>query len=162
MAYNREWDKGKDSWDDAYSWAPQDARGHVREREEDYYADGKRRKFNSGVSGSAWPNARAPVHYFQGYDGAHNYEDNAYNSSYNRQQQHDWTQDYGQDDRSRGGAGGFAKKRLVPSEPSPHVIFLGLDPDFTEADVCRLPCSLPHCIPETEVTSYPASGIPRF
>ncbi|KAF8168722.1 hypothetical protein BJ912DRAFT_1001311 [Pholiota molesta] len=118
MTYNREWDKGKDSWDDAYSWAPQDPRGHVREREEDYYADGKRRKFNSG-----------------GYDGAHNYEENAYNSSYNRQQQHDWTQDYGQDDRSRGGAGGFAKKRLVPSEPSPHVIFLGLDPDFTEADL---------------------------
>lgn len=28
------------------------------------------------------------------------------------------------------------KKRLVPSEPSPHVIFLGLDPDFTESDVC--------------------------
>jgi hypothetical protein len=29
----------------------------------------------------------------------------------------------------------FAKKRLLPSEPSPHVIFLGLDTDFTEADV---------------------------
>lgn len=28
------------------------------------------------------------------------------------------------------------KKRLVASEPSAHVIFLGLDPDFTEADVC--------------------------
>ncbi|KIY51131.1 hypothetical protein FISHEDRAFT_38467, partial [Fistulina hepatica ATCC 64428] len=27
------------------------------------------------------------------------------------------------------------KKRLVPSEPSQHVIFLGLDPDFTEADL---------------------------
>ena len=50
-------------------------------------------------------------------------------------------QDYGHDDRSRalGGSGGF-KKRLTPSEPSPHVIFLGLDPDFTEADVCRLFC----------------------
>jgi RNA-binding protein 5/10 len=27
------------------------------------------------------------------------------------------------------------RRRLAPSEPSPHVIFLGLDPDFTEADV---------------------------
>ena len=34
--------------------------------------------------------------------------------------------------------GGFAnRKRHVSSEPSPHVIFLGLDPDFTEADVSR-------------------------
>ncbi|KAF7304755.1 RhoA GTPase effector DIA/Diaphanous [Mycena kentingensis (nom. inval.)] len=29
----------------------------------------------------------------------------------------------------------FPKKRLQPSEPSPHVIFLGLDPDFNEADL---------------------------
>ncbi|KAJ7063057.1 hypothetical protein C8F01DRAFT_54849 [Mycena amicta] len=29
----------------------------------------------------------------------------------------------------------FSKKRLQPSEPSPHVIFLGLDPDFNEADL---------------------------
>ncbi|KAG6879954.1 hypothetical protein C0992_008888 [Termitomyces sp. T32_za158] len=42
----------------------------------------------------------------------------------------DQFQDYGQDDRQQRN-----KKRLVPSEPSPHVIFLGLDPDFTEADV---------------------------
>ena len=28
------------------------------------------------------------------------------------------------------------KKRHGPSEASPHVIFLGLDPDFNEADVC--------------------------
>ena len=51
MAYNREWDKGKDTWDDgaAYSWSAQDPRSHIREREEDYYADGKRRKFNNGV-----------------------------------------------------------------------------------------------------------------
>lgn len=35
-------------------------------------------------------------------------------------------------------AGGFGKKRQASSEPSPHVIFLGLDPDFSEADVCRL------------------------
>lgn len=39
MSYNREWDFGKD-WD----------RGHAREREDDeYYGDGKRRKYNNGV-----------------------------------------------------------------------------------------------------------------
>lgn len=85
--------------------------------------------------------ASLTLSHFQGHDAGHTYEENSSNSSYNRQQQYDWTQDHSQDDRSRGGAGGFAKKRLVPSEPSPHVIFLGLDPDFTEADVCRLPCS---------------------
>ena len=31
------------------------------------------------------------------------------------------------------------KKRHGPSEPSPHVIFLGLDPDFNEADVRTFP-----------------------
>ncbi|KAF8964646.1 hypothetical protein BDZ97DRAFT_1814865 [Flammula alnicola] len=116
MAYNREWDKGKDTWDDSYAWSAHDARGNVREREDEYYGDGKRRKFNNG-----------------GYDGSHNYDEASYNTSYNRQ--HDWSQDFGQEDHSRGTAGGFAKKRLVPSEPSPHVIFLGLDPDFTEADL---------------------------
>ncbi|KDR73429.1 hypothetical protein GALMADRAFT_124505 [Galerina marginata CBS 339.88] len=116
MAYNREWDRGKDTWDENYGWSPQDGKANIREREEEYSGDGKRRKFNNG-----------------GYDGTHTYEDGSYNNSYNRQ--NDWTQDFGQDDRSRGGAGGFAKKRLVPSEPSPHVIFLGLDPDFTEADL---------------------------
>lgn len=77
----------------------------------------------------------------QGYDASRNYEEqSSYSDSHTRQ--HDWShQDHGQEDRSRGGAGPFAKKRLVPSEPSPHVIFLGLDPDFTEADVCRLSCS---------------------
>uniref|UniRef100_A0A8H8CMT6 G-patch domain-containing protein n=1 Tax=Psilocybe cubensis TaxID=181762 RepID=A0A8H8CMT6_PSICU len=124
MAYNREWDRGKDTWDDSYGWS--DNRGNVREREEEYYGDGKRRKFNNGA-----------------YDNSHGYDGAGYENSYNRHQQHqDWSQDYGHDDHSRGGAGGFAKKRLVPSEPSPHVIFLGLDPDFTEADV--------------------SSGIPRF
>ena len=53
-----------------------------------------------------------------------------------------WSSDYGQEDRSRASSPpGSVKKRLVPSEPSPHIIFLGLDPDFTEADVCRLLCS---------------------
>ena len=30
-------------------------------------------------------------------------------------------------------------KRIVASEPSEHVIFLGLDPDFMESDVCSIP-----------------------
>ena len=73
----------------------------------------------------------------KGYDTTRGFEDNTTYTDPNRQ--HDWSQDRGQEDRSRGVGG--PKKRLVPSEPSPHVIFLGLDPDFTEADVCRLPCS---------------------
>ena len=32
-------------------------------------------------------------------------------------------------------------KRIVASEPSEHVIFLGLDPDFMESDVCSDPTS---------------------
>lgn len=37
--------------------------------------------------------------------------------------------------KGKGGGEGYNKKRLVPSEASPHVIFLGLDPDFTESDL---------------------------
>ena len=39
-----------------------------------------------------------------------------------------------------GVGGGFHghKKRLVASDPSPHVIFLGLDTGFTESDVCAI------------------------
>ena len=46
--------------------------------------------------------------------------------------QRDYAQDTASEDRAHRP---FAKKRLLPSEPSPHVIFLGLDTDFTEADV---------------------------
>ncbi|KAJ2917647.1 hypothetical protein MD484_g2789, partial [Candolleomyces efflorescens] len=67
-----------------------------------------------------------------GYGGGHGH-------GHGRHQDYN-NQDYGYDDRPRGGGGGggFTKKRIAPSEPSPHVIFLGLDPDFTEADVRRL------------------------
>ncbi|CAA7270148.1 unnamed protein product [Cyclocybe aegerita] len=116
MAYNREWDRGKDSWSDQHTWSAQDSRGNVRDREEDAYSDGKRRKFNNG-----------------GYDGARPYDDHSYSDPH--RQHHDWSQEYGHEDRARSGPGAFPKKRLVPSEPSPHVIFLGLDPDFSEADL---------------------------
>ena len=48
MAYNRDWDQGKDYWSDQSYWTA-DNRGHVRGREDDYYGDGKRRKYNNGV-----------------------------------------------------------------------------------------------------------------
>lgn len=48
MAYNRDWDKGKDNWPDQAYW-PADNRGNVRGREDDYYGDGKRRKYNHAV-----------------------------------------------------------------------------------------------------------------
>jgi hypothetical protein len=42
MAYNREWDQGKQAWAQQQSWA-------AHPREEDYYNEGKRRKTNAGV-----------------------------------------------------------------------------------------------------------------
>jgi len=48
MAYNREWDKGKDLWNDNPGWYDSE-RGTVRGRDEDYHGDGKRRKYNNGV-----------------------------------------------------------------------------------------------------------------
>ncbi|KAG1756233.1 uncharacterized protein EDB91DRAFT_1091342 [Suillus paluster] len=111
MAYNRDWDKGKDNWGDSAAWT-NDRGGRGRDD-----GDGKRRKFNNG-----------------GYDASHTYEEPHYDTPYNQQSQgrpQDYTQD--QDDRHQKGFQG--KKRLLPSEPSPHVIFLGLDPDFSEADL---------------------------
>ncbi|KAL4259142.1 hypothetical protein AB1N83_007962 [Pleurotus pulmonarius] len=119
MAYNqyREWDRGKDAWNDGSAWG--DSRGNVRGREDDYYGDGKRRKFNNG-----------------GFDSSYSHEEVNYGQM---QRPNDYAQDYTVDDRpqqQRGGPGGnFTKKRMQPSEPSPHVIFLGLDTDFTEADL---------------------------
>ncbi|KAK0459501.1 uncharacterized protein EV420DRAFT_269842 [Desarmillaria tabescens] len=111
MAYNREWDRGKDTWADGAQWPG----ANVRPREDDHYGDGKRRKFNSGG--------------YQGYDAYSNYEEAAYDSTAAPRPS---AQDFGQ---PRNTAGGFPKKRLQPSDPSPHVIFLGLDTDFTEADL---------------------------
>ena len=59
--------------------------------------------------------------FVQGYDGQKAYDD--YGGGYSKR-----------NDQGHGGGEGY-KKRLVPSEASPHVIFLGLDPDFTESDV---------------------------
>ncbi|KAJ7273454.1 hypothetical protein B0H12DRAFT_1176635 [Mycena haematopus] len=107
--HNREWDQGKAWESQQQSWNPPNA--NVHPREDDYYTEGKRRKTNAG-----------------GYEASHPYSENAYDnvSHAGRSDNADLTQ--------RGGAP-FAKKRLQPSEPSPHVIFLGLDPDFTEADL---------------------------
>ncbi|KAI0373364.1 hypothetical protein BV20DRAFT_1042175 [Pilatotrama ljubarskyi] len=108
MAYNREWDQGKQADYDSWQPAP---RTNTHMRDEEYYGDSKRRKYNDG-----------------GYDASQGYD----NSGYDGRQSNE--QGYYQDDRhSRGGP--HNKKRLVPSEPSPHVIFLGLDPDFTESDM---------------------------
>lgn len=59
MAYNRDWDKGKDSWNQgAYeddsnnnAWGLAGG-GNVRYREDDQWNnEGKRRKYNNGVGG---------------------------------------------------------------------------------------------------------------
>lgn len=47
MAYNREWDQGKDNWNET-TWTGPDTKV-PRQREEDYQGEGKRRKFNNGV-----------------------------------------------------------------------------------------------------------------
>jgi hypothetical protein len=49
MAYNREWDQGKDSWLGAAAWHDGAGRGNVRQRDDDFHGEGKRRKFNNGV-----------------------------------------------------------------------------------------------------------------
>ena len=46
MAYNREWDKGKDHWNESWGAEP---RGFPRGRDDEYHGEGKRRKFNVGV-----------------------------------------------------------------------------------------------------------------
>ncbi len=126
MAYNdRDWDRGNAS--DA-SWYPTDSRQNYHPREDDSYAQGKRRKFNDGVN--ALPSQPIQRSFFfqgyQGYDASQVYDESGYDARQG-------PQDYSQGQQGRGA--GFPKKRLQPSEPSPHVIFLGLDPDFTESDV---------------------------
>jgi hypothetical protein len=127
MSYHnrdREWDRGKDSWqqDDYSSWND-GPRGATRGRDDDYYTEGKRRKYNNGVR----PFANLFHHFvlaylLQGYDGQKAYDDSG--GGYSKR-----------NDQGHGGGEGYTKKRLVSSEASPHVIFLGLDPDFTESDV---------------------------
>lgn len=47
MAYNREWDRGKQfNNDSSSSWRYQGSRSS---RDDDYYTEGKRRKYNTGV-----------------------------------------------------------------------------------------------------------------
>lgn len=136
MAYNRDWDKGKDHWADQSYW-PTDTKENVRGREDDYYGDGKRRKYNHGASVLPSATALTGSHSSQGYD-TQSY-DEPYESNYvqpNPSRHTDAAPDYTPHD-DRHGKGFHSKKRLVPSEPSSHVIFLGLDPDFSEADVCR-------------------------
>lgn len=130
---NREWDRGKTG---EATWYPTDSRQNYHPREDDHYGQGKRRKFNDGVC--ALPLASFCFGFgllcqgYQGYDASQGYEDQTLDASYPRQ-----GPEHSQGQPGRGGpGGGFPKKRLQPSEPSPHVIFLGLDPDFTESDVC--------------------------
>lgn len=53
MAYNRDWDSGKD-WNgagfDHGSWNNgSGVRDNIRTRDDEYYNEGKRRKYNNGV-----------------------------------------------------------------------------------------------------------------
>ncbi|KAH8108485.1 hypothetical protein DFH11DRAFT_1633133 [Phellopilus nigrolimitatus] len=128
MSYHREWDQGKD-------WEGGDYRGYTRGREDgEYYGEGKRRKYNNGgFEESQWSSHDDSRNYGQyGYDTSY---DNNYNYPGNYNNFRDQSLD-NRDDRSNRDRGGFQnRKKHVASEPSPHVIFLGLDPDFTEADL---------------------------
>lgn len=44
MAYNREWDMGKESWNDGGSWGAGPGKGR-----DDDFGEGKKRKFNNAV-----------------------------------------------------------------------------------------------------------------
>ncbi|KAF5376549.1 hypothetical protein D9757_008286 [Collybiopsis confluens] len=103
---------------------------HPRDQD-DHYSQGKRRKFNDGG--------------YQGYDPS--------------QALDEYSQDHSQGQQARGPAGGYPKKRLQPSEPSPHVIFLGLDPDFTESDVCYPLSNVLHWL---NMIIYPVTIIPKL
>ena len=125
---DREWDRGKDFWqqDDYSSWND-GPRGNTRGRDDDYHTEGKRRKYNNGVRPLTKPlHSLSFADFLQGYDGQKPYDD--YGGGYPKR-----------NDQGYGGGEGYNKKRLVPSEASPHVIFLGLDPDFTESDVSPVP-----------------------
>ena len=113
MAYNREWDMGKEAWHDGGSWS-----GNGRDED---YEEGKKRKFNGGVRRLLSSSIRQHTGFSQGWD------DGGQDSHHNYQ-------DYG----VAGGGFHSHKKRLVASDPSPHVIFLGLDTGFTESDVCGI------------------------
>ncbi|EJU05772.1 hypothetical protein DACRYDRAFT_75153 [Dacryopinax primogenitus] len=128
----REWDQGKD-WDrEGYDSGP---RGTRRAREDDWGYEGddwKRRKMN---------------------DDDYAYEDYSGPSAHSgpRQGPPEWSGYQGHDGMGRGGGAGFGPPGLGanfntpaaygrgrgrgPSEASEHVIFLGLDPDFTEDDL---------------------------
>ncbi|OCB88080.1 hypothetical protein A7U60_g4867 [Sanghuangporus baumii] len=122
MSYNREWDYGKD-------WNSGGYRGHAREREDDeFYGEGKRRKYNNGGYQDSWQTHGDNRPY--GGDG-YSSHDNAYPDNYNNFG-YDHSTD-GRDDRSHRYPPQNRKKHIA-SEPSPHVIFLGLDFDFTESD----------------------------
>lgn len=51
MAYNREWGRGNESLNNSNygndAW--NNGAGNIRSREDEYYAEGKRRKYNNGV-----------------------------------------------------------------------------------------------------------------
>ncbi|KAI9508851.1 hypothetical protein F5148DRAFT_979244 [Russula earlei] len=115
MAYNREWDIGKEAWNEGGSWS-----GKGRD---DDYGEGKKRKFNGGVVGLS-SLLLLTSHWFLRCVSLQPWDDGGQDS-------HNSYQDYGV------GGGGFHghKKRLVASDPSPHVIFLGLDTGFTESDL---------------------------
>ncbi len=131
MAYNREWDMGKEAWHDGGSWSG-------KGRDEDY-GEGKKRKFNGGVR-------RLFLRLFVNTGFSQGWDDGGQDSHHNYQ-------DYGV-----GGAGFHGhKKRLVASDPSPHVIFLGLDTGFTESDVCGIVHHLP-----SESSWFMAHSLIRF
>ncbi|GJJ11996.1 hypothetical protein Clacol_006234 [Clathrus columnatus] len=126
MAYSnhsrssREWDQGKD-----YNYNNFEGNSNRRQRDEDYngYYGGteKRRKYDNAPTSykddySAWSSTsqQGPPYMSSGAD---SWQDPQRGGSY------------------QGNPSNSNRRRLVPSEPSPHVIFLGLDSDHTEADV---------------------------
>ncbi|KZV65850.1 hypothetical protein PENSPDRAFT_756163 [Peniophora sp. CONT] len=106
---NREWDRGKE-------W--QQGQG---------YND-----WNGGGGGEGWGNE------WHGGGGGGGRREREYEDEYAGDSKRRKFNDGGyeqQQGQGQWGAHGKGKQRMAPSEPSNHVIFLGLDTDFTEADL---------------------------
>ncbi|KZV80719.1 hypothetical protein EXIGLDRAFT_780627 [Exidia glandulosa HHB12029] len=80
----------------------------------------------------------------------HKYNNNDYDEGY--------VEEYSYDDRRRDQG---PRRKLVPSEPSQHVIFLGLDQDYTEADTEQQAYALHNPTPSPRPDEPPLQGLSK-
>ncbi|KAG8814348.1 hypothetical protein FRC17_001154 [Serendipita sp. 399] len=140
-------------------WDQHDYRGTVRRRDDqdDSWDYKKRRRYDAHKQdGDSYDD--------RGYRDDYRYDD-GYNQNYNsgggrsradddwRTRQDDEAYDYPHKSHSKG-------KRMVASEATQHVIFLGLDPDFVEADLAEFAFLPPPSSDQPSLTSF-TKGLSR-